>query len=290
MNGENIKIIIFERFLKMSKIRIYKVKEILIELDDCIINKKPFSLIRWGDGGIKAMDCILRNQNQERLLTILSKEGIPNGRIYSIFYLWGKYAREANFIDSPEVYFTNQFWPRFKRPEIIPIIRRWKQIYNDSEFITNNTRYCNPEVNFLMLLKRKGEKNLIDMIRGRKICCLTNYPEIVKILRKYCAVKIFPVVSFYQNHYEICYKKITKKIKKNADKCDLWLVGAGEIGRIYSGLIKQFGGRALDIGSVFDCWLNVDIPKRLSGYVYKISKYSLEFRLLKEARKYQKFI
>jgi len=274
----------------MSKTRIYKVEEILDELEDCIINKKPFSLIRMGDGGIKFMDCVLRNQNQERLLNILEKEGIPPKMIYPLFYLWGKYAREANFIDSPEVYFTNQFWPRFKRPEIIPIIRDWKRIYNDSEFLTENTRYCNPEVNFLMLLKRKGKKTLINLIAGKKICCVTNHTNTVKVLRKVADVKMIKIVGFHQRHYDECYKKITKKIKRTANKYDLWLMGAGEIGRIYSGLIKQYGGRALDIGSVFDCWLDADIPKRLKGFVYKTSKYSLDFRLLPEARKYQKFI
>lgn len=274
----------------MSKVRIYKVEEILNELEDAINNRKPWSLLRFGDGGIKFMDCVLKNQNQERLLTILSKEGIPNDKIYTIFYLWGKYSREANFIDSPEVYFTNQFWPRFKRPEIIPVIRDWERIYNDSEFITENTRYCNPEVNFLMLLKRKGQRNLVDMLAGKNICCLTPHTKTAKVLKKICVVKMIKIVGFYQEHYKFCYKKITETIKKTANKYDLWLVGAGEIGRIYSGLIKQYGGRALDIGSVFDCLLDAEIPKRLQGFVYKTSKYSLNFRLLREAQKYQKFI
>ena len=273
-----------------NKTRIYKVDEILEELDDAIKNRKPWSIIRLGDGGIKLIEGVLRNQNQKRLLDISDKEGIPMNKMYSVFYLWGRYARETNFIDSCDVYFNDEFWPRSINAPMIPLVRSWKKLYNDSEFITKKTRYCNPEVNFLMLLKGRGKTNLIDMIRCRKICCITNYPKSIEVLRKNADVKMIKIVDFYENHYKNCYKNVTKFIKNNANKYDLFLVGAGELGRVYSGLIKQHGGRAVDIGSVFNCWAGAGIPKRLKGYIRKISKYSIGFRLTKEGKKYKKFI
>lgn len=126
-----------------DKIRIYKVHEILDELSYCINKKLPYSLIRFGDGGIKMLESILYNNNNARFLEILDKEGIPYNKVYSIFHLWGKFASEANFIDSPEIYFTDKFWPRFteqKRSKVLPTIKNWRKIYYNAEF--DNERYC----------------------------------------------------------------------------------------------------------------------------------------------------
>jgi len=150
----------------MKKIKIHKVKEILEELEDSIVNKKPFSLIRLGDGGVDFLRSVLTN-NVERLLIILEKEGIPDTKIYPIFYLFGKYCSQANFIDYPDIYYTKEFWSRFKRPKGASIIKDWRSTYNDVKVYNNekfflmkqwkdiyndaeiyNNRYCNPEFNF----------------------------------------------------------------------------------------------------------------------------------------------
>jgi len=271
----------------MKKIEIYKVKYILEELEDCMTNRKPFSTIRLGDGGIKMLHSILTN-NQDRILSILKKEGISPTKIYPIFYLFGKYFSQANFIDTPEMYFSEKFWPRFTREDIIPIIRDWNNIYHDSEI--DNDRYCNPEINFLSILKGVHKKNLISLIRGKKIYCITNYPQVKSVLNKICDSKIIEIVGFYGNQYKNNYKDVTKIIKKNANKCDLWLVGAGELGRIYSGLIKQYGGRSFDIGSVFNFWVGAKLPKRLVDYIYRPSKHSIEVRLTEKGKKYKEYI
>jgi hypothetical protein len=271
----------------MKTIKIYTVKEVLSELNDCIIRAKPFSLIRFGDGGLKFLHSILIN-NQNRILSVIKKEGIPVDKIYSVFYLWGKYVREANFIDTPKIYFTNKFWRRFKRSDIIPIIKDWKNIYDCSEF--DNDRYCNPEINFLSILKGLNKNNLIDIIRNKKVYCITNYPEVKSVLNKICNYKIIQVVGFHENQYKHNYKNITRFIKENANNCDIWLVGAGELGRIYSGLIKQYGGRALDMGSVFDFWAGAKLPKRLINYIYRPSKNSIEVRLTKDGMKYKNYL
>jgi len=294
----------------MKKIKVYKVKEILEELDDAILNKKPFSLIRLGDGGVDFMRSVLTN-NMERLLIILEKESIPHTKIYPIFYLFGKYCSQANFIDCPDIYHTKEFWPRFKRPKAVSItkdwrdtynfdsvkvynnekfflMKQWKDIYNDAEIYNN--RYCNPEFNFLSLLKNINKKNLIDVIRNRTVYCIINFTETKSLLKTVCNVKIIKIVGAYKNLYKHNYKDVTKFIKKNANKCDLWFVGAGEIGRIFSGMIKQHGGRAIDIGSVFDCWSGRKIPKRLEKFIFRISENNLEFRLTENGKKYKEYI
>jgi len=55
---------------------IYKVGEILNKLEYCICNKKPFSHIRFGDGGIKFLHAILFNDHKQ-LAMISKREGLP---------------------------------------------------------------------------------------------------------------------------------------------------------------------------------------------------------------------
>ncbi len=119
---------------------IYKVDDLLGKLENCIKYKIPFSHIRFGDGGIKFIDSILK-ANFEQMRMIIEKEGLPSTRVVEIFELWGYYARQADFIDSPEVYFDGSFWPRVKK-KIKPIseatkmkMLEWETLYNDSEFL-----------------------------------------------------------------------------------------------------------------------------------------------------------
>lgn len=221
-------------------------------------------------------------------MSVIKKEGIPVDKIYPIFYLWGKYVREADFIDTPAIYFTKKFWRRFKREDIIPIIKDWKNIYDCSEF--DNKNYCNPEFNFLSIIKGLNKTNLIDSVRGKKVYCITNYPEVKSVLTTFCNPKIIEIVGFYGNQYEKNYKDVTKFIKYNANKCDCWFTGAGELGRIYTGMIKQYGGRAIDMGSVFDYWAGAQLPKRLKDYIYRPSRHSIEVRLTDKGEKYKKYL
>ena len=95
--------------------KINTVREILRKLEICIENDLPFSHLRFGDGGIKLIHSILY-KDLEQLEIIIRKEGLPKDDIMSFFELWGFYARRADYIDTPEVYFTDEFWPRLRTP------------------------------------------------------------------------------------------------------------------------------------------------------------------------------
>ena len=89
----------------------YKIEDILERLDNCIKYKNPFSHIRFGDGGIKFLHAILY-KDTEQLNFIVNKEGLPLNQLVEVFELWGYYARKADYIDTPEVYFTDYFFFR----------------------------------------------------------------------------------------------------------------------------------------------------------------------------------
>ena len=95
--------------------KIYTIAEILNKLEYCIENKLPFSHLRFGDCWIKLIHSILF-KDMEQLKIIIRKEGLPKDEIISFFELWGFYSRQADFIDTPEVYFSDEFWPRLRTP------------------------------------------------------------------------------------------------------------------------------------------------------------------------------
>jgi hypothetical protein len=269
---------------------IYNINDILNKLDKCIKYKLPFSHIRFGDGGIKYIHSLLYN-DLEQLGIIVKKEGLPRHNLVEILELWGYYARRADFIDTPEVYYNGEFWPRIKKPGK-PInkdtdnkMRDWRDLYERAEF--DNENYCNPESNCLMIIDIPGKKNLFDVMKGRKICCITARPDIKTLFPEMYIVKI---VRQYENQYKNSFKKIVDIIKHTASNYDFWLVAAGELGRIYSGMIKEFGGRCLDIGFVIEFWLEGYIHPRFHLFLNKAIDNRFKLLLTDEGKKYERYI
>jgi len=273
---------------------IYNTGEVLGELDRCIKHDEPFSHIRFGDGGIKFLHSVLYD-DQDQLQIIIRKEGLPPHKIVEIFELWGYYARAATFIDSPEVYFNNTFWPRVKKPgkainsDTELKLRDWYKYYDDAEF--DNESYCNPESNYLMILKTSKYKNIFDLMKKRRVCIISVFPRIKYELNKLkYKADIVQIVAHYQNQYKNSFTQVTELIKEKATSYDFWLVAAGELGRIYSGLIKEYGGRTIDIGFVIEYWLTGYIHPRLHAYLTRNKKNKFELSLTEKGREYLEYI
>lgn len=272
--------------------KIHKIEEILKHLERCIEYRMPFSHIRFGDGGIKFLHSMLY-KDVEQLNIIIKKEGLPSNQLVEIFELWGYYARKADYIDTPEVYFSNQFWDRLRTPlkaitsKTEKRLRIWKELYNNSEF--DNDNYCNPESNYLMILRRENKKNLLDLMKDRRVCIITAKPEVKNILKDY-DVHIVQIAGHYENQYKFSFDKVIKIIEKRSKDYDFWMVAAGELGRIYSGLIKQNGGRTVDIGFVVEFWLGHEIHTRLTMFMNRSVNNPLELRLTEIGSRYEEYI
>ena len=272
-----------------------KIREVMKDLEKHIQEKQPFSLIRFGDGGIKYLHSVL--YDDWRQLSIISKkEGIPLAKVLDIFELWGFYARHANYIDTPQVYFDEEFWPRLKKPPNKPMskatvskLKMWRELYNRAEF--DNESYCNPEIHYLMILRiSKKRKNLIDIMKRRKVCFITDRAEVFLKFREHCSMDIFSIVGQYENQYVNSYYETIDFIKRGAKDYDLWLVSAGELGRIYSGVIKEEGGRSVDIGFVVNFWMDGKIPIRLQPFIEPSPRSWMELRLSERGLPYRRFL
>jgi len=270
--------------------KIYTIDEILKKMLICVAKDKPFSHIRLGDGGIKLIHAYLYNK-YELLEQIIEKEGLPKTGLDYILKLWIRYINQADFIDTPEVYYTDEFWPRVRSlhsgisKQTIQKLLDWEELYNEVGFTNKN--YCNPESNYLMILKRP--LNLLSLMNGRKFCIITARNDLKEKMRKEgFDVDIVKIVGQYDYHYTKSFSYVIDEIQRNVKKYDFWLVAAGELGRIYSGLIKECGGRSLDIGFVADFWAGKELHPRLSSFLVKINKF--ELILTSNGRRYEEYI
>ena len=275
---------------------IHTVQEILNDLNYCIIGNKPFSLQRYGDGGLKFIHALL-TRDEENLKLIIEKEGLPKKHVKNVLKLWVKYANQANYIDSPQVYFDEGvFWPRIKNTNRKPISTKtyqllagWKRLY-ESIGITNES-YCNPEFNYLCMIKVEGIINLYDILKDKKVAFITACPKAVDFLNtKRITVDLFKIVKQYKDHYKNSFHKIIKTIKEKACDYDVWLVSAGELGRVYSGVIKEMGGRAIDMGFMAEVWAGHSLHSRLRRYMAIDLKNRLYLKLQLESHRYLKYI
>jgi len=126
-------------------------------------------------------------------------------------------------------------------------------------------------------------------MEGRKVCLITACVNVKSRLCKH-SVNIVPIVGQYSKHYERSYEKVVSYIEQNYDKYDLWLVAAGELGRVYTGMIKEKGGRAFDIGFVVDFWYDGFVPHRLEMFMRRNPRNFLELVFTPLGERFDKFL
>lgn len=252
--------------LKRDLVEINKTKDILIDLERSIQNQTSFSLIRFGDAvlGILASYLCSNNINFGRkwggykgksvAKSILNKLTIPEELHYKILKKIIVAANNANYIDSYDGDIIAKF-------PVGQLAFSWKEIYEDIGIV--NKSYCSTFFHYFSIVE--NEYNLFDIMKGRKIFCINNLiAGFSDRLKEKSQCKL---LDFYRipgrgkttKHYKNHYKKVCRIIRKNAKDYDLFLIGAGLLANIYCNVVKNNGGRALDIGTVFHLWKGADI-------------------------------
>lgn len=249
---------------------IYSTEEILQDLNDKIFKKEPFSTIRYGDavfGMVASFLCpnVINEGKWSRTKPaniIMRQLTIPVIRREEMIKRVVRAADNANYCDSFEAY--NYLYTK-KGVGIIG--RKWKEIHEGCG-ITNES-YCSCFLHYFSITE--GEYNLFNIMKGRKIYCISNQVEVIKKLKlksgaeSIGAYKI-PRRAKSGQHFRKHFKKIISFIRKNSNDYDLFLIGAGFLGKIYCDEVKKSGGRAFDVGRLFDFWSgvrNIDSrPKR----------------------------
>ena len=142
-----------------------------------------------------------------------------------------------------------------------------------------------------MSLYLQGRPNILDLMRDRKVCCITSNPDLKLRLREYgYDIDVLKIVGQYEEHQMVSYPEVVSFININANAYDFWLIAAGEVGRVYPALIKKLGGRAFDIGSLVDYWVKPIVPQRLVKFMKVYEPHKLLLELTEEGKKYEEAV
>lgn len=260
---------------------LYTVNYILSDIEKHLKSEKPFSLVRVGDGDLKLLDSLVKgNINKVKF----NRSGIPENKLRWLLRIYRRSCNNANYTSSFEMYYSDKFWVRKFSPGTKNKVQNWKELYNRVGITNNN--YCNPEIGFLLFLR--NEKNLLDVIKDKKICLITCFSKPEQILKnKGFDVRTILIPKIGSGHYSK-YKEIVSEIKGVIPKVDIFLIGAGALGKGYALVIKNSGGIAIDIGQVMNVWNGTRVPNRFKGVLSKSRKH-LTFSLTNNSQKYREF-
>jgi hypothetical protein len=259
---------------------LYNLEHILNDIEVSINNKKPFSIARLGDGDLKLLMAAVRGK---AIPWKFHQQGIPLSETTWICNLYKESCNNANYVSSFDMYFDNTMW---KRPLSKGMRRKmilWKDVYKRVGIVNHN--YCSPEIGFLFFLNE--QRNLFSILKGKKICLITCFSNVAGKLTglgyNICSIL---VPGRNEKHYS-SYNKNVQIIANVTKEFDVFLVGAGSLGRGYSNYIKKNGGVAIDIGQVFDCWEGFGLPKRVKRFLIK--RKNMTFDLNSNTKHFRKF-
>lgn len=253
---------------------IHSTKEILIDLDNHIKTKKPFSLIRIGDGCLGLLSVLKETHERTgkwagrkgfRVIRNTHRRiGIPEERWQDVVDLYIQMMNEANYVGSYDAFLVDELIYK----AVGDLCKNCKLIHRNSGIM--NESYCSPYFHYFSIVE--GEMNLFDVMRGRRVMCMTDRVHVIPKLKEKSGASLIDYIFIPDNsmHFNNYFKVCAKQIMRKSQNYDLWLIGGGYLGKIYTGLVKKYRGRALDIGRLFSFWAGerkVDSrPKRFIKY------------------------
>lgn len=260
---------------------LYNLSHILNDIENCISQKKSFSIARLGDGDLKLLT-VASNGHFNKWK--FAQQGIPTSEHAFVCNLYKESCNNANYVSSFDMYFDGTLWRRPLSRGMRKKIQLWKRLYH--KIGIKNQNYCSPEIGFLFFLNEP--RNLFSILQNKRICLITCFSTVegkLSGLGYNCTTFLIPGRN--ENHYKF-YSRNLSQLSKIATSFDAFLVGGGALGRGYSNCIKMNGGIAIDIGQVFDSWAGFANPKRLKRFIIKNG--DLTFRLSSNAKQFRKYL
>ena len=271
-------------------VKIYSTKEILMYLDKSITQGIPFSTIRLGDAGLGILysyfcDNFIETgkwsgKNGTKLSNKIMKQlTIPKDKIKYLLDEFILSINNATFCDTYDAYFLLN-----KNKKNVGMIgRNWNKIHKQAGLI--NTKYCSPLLHYFSIVN--NEFNLFDIMKNRKVFCISNQIEICENLKEKSGAT---TIDYYKiprqgikgAHYLNHYQTILDLIDSKAKEYDLFLIGAGFLGKIYCNRVKIKGGRVFDSGRLFDFWSETRV---INGRASKFLKLNKETMLVERLKK-----
>lgn len=269
----------------MSKgVYVHKVVDVCNDIIYHMENKLPFAIQRLGDGYHDILrKYYIKNIKEIPLLRCFTQGVRPNDMKFVIDMMVDG-SNNSNYVSQYDTQIPdfNGYYSHLKG-NCIKKLEDWKIVYKKAGII--NTNYTNPFIHYHLFLTDK--KNLFDYIKNKRICVVCAEPSAIENLQKsgiditYIEIPQQTIKQDYLKNKDmilpLCnewhidkYEEIKSKIKDNIDKCDIFLIASGLLGKGYSSYVKELGGVSVDIGKMIHIWSNKKELNVLShGYFYK---------------------
>ena len=228
--------------------------EAYLKLEEAVVLKKPFSLIRLGDGEGALMGYPY----------VTDREAIDRS-----FKVW---FGNTSISDSEAVDIASRIREAVRNSDLVGLPRKkqldrhpyYQAVYSSIDYyqLNESQMYTDAAIHrylqFCLLFRKllKGQ-DYLGVITPRTICAELKSAFGVKKVERF-AIRGETRFSGDEStpHYPDAFNTITETISPPF-KGAIFLVGAGGLGKIYCDVIKQRGGIAIDIGALFDAWAGI---------------------------------
>ena len=274
----------FEKEKEMFSHRMLSVESVYSHIVDKIDSKEPFALVRFydGEGAFYKAENWSEAFLQERLGYYFGSGAYSIDDALFIKKLIVSALDKADIIGIPNLDIVDNmldFTQRFSESNIekLPTIARrynesidcnsaWR-ILSSFELVTHalsteNIGYCTKDIHYDLVLSGYLYR-LLDRVSQVSIITSQNVKPYLEQLFSLNVIeyKVPPraldaELDSTTNHYPEHFHKLINELSDKDLKGELFLVGAGPLGKHYCEVVKKNGGVAIDIGAVFDSWIN----------------------------------
>ncbi|NDY91940.1 hypothetical protein [Ideonella livida] len=271
-------------------------------LQEILIKKvsaaEPFSLIRLGDGEGNVLFWSKRQHDYPALASLGMERilGLMFGRLAPKINSWDEFAapivaaaREATFVGIPnKKQFTTAVDLLSKASTEKVDVRGmtgvagvWDAVSAfGQEWIDDENRH------FVNRYAHKFLAQWIDSVvkQCQRLNVITCYPDLLARMANSWGVKegrshLIPNQALNvgwkltEIHYPDRYFSISEELESTDLRGELYLVGAGLLGKAYCRTIEKQGGMAIDVGSLMDVWQGIGVRK------YQTEEFVEKYRL-----------
>jgi len=264
---------------------LFRVNEILEDIENHIRERKPFSLVRPGDGDLRHLEGWVDNRENgtpypHRLTARMNVHGFKMVDANTVYSRMVDAMNCANYCSCFETILTPKvFWRNFEMStgtskDTIEAIKSYREIYRKAGI--TNTNYCCQDINWKLWLK--GRRNLKHILNEHGSRCLVLSPyacEAAELLQKNGVRVTYPLVV--PNRSGKIFEKddaIVQCIKQCSDGWDVMLMSASIVGRWYCEVARCLGKVAIDTGKIIEAWVQPPMNKYGAPMYWMNHKYS----------------
>ncbi len=235
--------------------------------------QRPLSLIRLGDGEGRVAgfpDIIDRQELNVSLRRWFGTTHFDTSELLELAQDLRCAIRAADIVGIPTL--RQQKWPAYQN--LIHALRRYKLIRPGQTMVDSAIhRYLNFGLFYRFILRDLDFCGLItcrDVADRLRRLFSIGHVQVYRVR----AEPRFPVSCNEHQalHFPQRYKELRHALTVPYPGA-LFLVGACALGKIYCHWIRQAGGIALDVGSMFDAWVNVESRKFISQPFHNLCDY-----------------